>query len=338
MYKWLLIATLALCALPVTAAGKLRKGSEAPDFSAGGRIINPPEFARELDDCEGKVVVIVEWNRRDGSKDYLEPLQPLWKKYGGHALMIFAVHRLKDTEWKVRTWLRDHSITFPVCMGYFYDEKNEFGDYSAESGKFAACVVGIDQKVAYWNTSGSPAKVAQRLLDEIEYKGLQKQDYTKAANDAAAAFSSKKYGRAMNLSKKVMDGEFTEQDKEDAEYVYDRASALADARQDRVDEAKEDGRLDLMKSNLEANKSDFAGHEVSEKAKDALKALKKDKSLKRERDAFEDLEKLKRKNAGKEPLTQANGLRAFAKALKGTKAAEVAKKLAANIDSWHDDM
>ncbi|MDC1141504.1 hypothetical protein OAU50_00290 [Planctomycetota bacterium] len=338
MFKWGMIALLALLSMPLEAAGdELKKGDDAPKFKVGGRVIHPPEFARDLNDCEGKIVVIMEWNRRDSSKDWLTDVEPLWKKYGGHALMVFAIHRLKDTEWNVRSYLKSSKITLPCCMGYFYDEKNEFTDYSATEGKFAACVIGLDQKIAHWSTTESPAKIAQELLKAAEYQGLQKQDYAMGAKSSAAAFSSQKFGRALNEAKKVMDGEFKDEEKEDAEYVHDRAQARADARQSKIDSAKESGRWDIYKENLTLNRQDFAGHEIGDAAKEALKAFKKDKTIKRERDAFEQLDKLKSKNEGKEPHTQSNGLRAFARAAAGTKAADVAKKIAAEIDTWKDE-
>ncbi|MCF6227832.1 MAG: hypothetical protein L3J82_04075 [Planctomycetes bacterium] len=336
--RLILIATVMLLAFPLVAADRPKKGDDAPDFKVGGRVINPPEFGTDLDSCKGKVIILVEWNRRDNSKNWLPKLEPLWKKYGGSSLMIYAIHRLKDTEWRVREHLTSKKITFPVCMGYFYDEKNDFGKYAAGSGKFSCCVIGLDQKIAYWNTTGSPDVVAEKLLKKIEYAGLQKQAYSTNAKPAAAAFGKGKYGRALNEAKKIMDGEFDEQEKEDAEYVSDAAQALADVRQSRIDEAKADGRLDILKINYQLLRTEFASHEIGDKAKEALKLLKKDKDLRRERDAFEDLDKLKKRNQSKEPTTQANGLRAFAKVKKGTKAAEVAKKLASQIESWHDDM
>lgn len=336
--RLILIATIMLLAFPLVAADRPKKGDDAPDFEAGGRVINPPEFGTDLDSCKGKVIILVEWNRRDESKEWLPKLEPLWKKYGGSSLMIYAIHRLKDTEWLVRSHLTSNKITFPVCMGYFYDEKNSFSRYSAGSGKFSCCVIGLDQKIAYWNTMGSPEVVAEKLLKKIEYAGLQKQTYGMNAKYAAAAFGKGKYGRALNEAKKVMDGEFNEQEKEDAEYVLDAAQALADARQGRIDEAKADGRLDILKVNYQLLRTEFAGHEIGDKAKEALKLLTKNKELKRERDAFDDLEKVKKRNASKDPTTQANGLRAFAKVKKDTKAAEVAKKLASKIESWNDDM
>ncbi len=336
--RLILIATVMLLAFPLIAADRPKRGDDAPDFEAGGRVINPPEFGTDLDSCKGKIVILVEWNRRDESKDWLPKLEPLWKKYGGSSLMIYAIHRLKDTEWRVRSYLNSNKITFPVCMGNFYDEKNSFSRYSAGSGKFSCCVIGLDQKIAYWNTMGSPEVVAEKLLKKIEYAGLQKQTFEMKVRSTAIAFGKGKYGKVLNEAKKVMDGEFNEQEKEDAEYLFDAAQALADARQGRIDEAKADGRLDILKVNYQLLRTEFAGHEIGDKAKEALKLLKKDKDLKHERDAFEDLDKLKKKNESKEPTTQANGLRAFAKVKKGTKAAGVAKKLANKIESWNDDM
>lgn len=337
MQQLCLLAVAMLLALPLAAEGKPRKGEDAPKFEAGGRIIHPPEFARDLDSCKGKIVVLLEWNRRDASKEWLIDLQPLWKKYGNKSLMIFAIHRLKDTEWLVRSHLRSKNITFPCCMGYFYDDKNDFGAYAGGDGKFSCCVIGLDQKVAYWNTKGSPAAAAEKLLKAVEYQGLERQEIAPSAKTAASAFSSRKFGRALNQAQHIIDGEYKEQEIEDAEYIKDCAQTIADERQSRIDEAKEEGRLDILQANYTALRLEFVGHEIGDNAKQALKDLKKDKKLKKELKAFEQLTKLLKRNETKEPVTQANGLRALATAFRNTKAAQVAKKLATNIDSWNDD-
>src|SRR5687767_2209277 len=89
----LILALLLLAAAPLFADPP-KVGDDAPNFKAGGSLINPPEFARELKDCKGDVILIYEWHARDSTRAGLADIQAYFTKWAGLGLSVWTIHRL----------------------------------------------------------------------------------------------------------------------------------------------------------------------------------------------------------------------------------------------------
>ena len=160
---FLLLATLAA---PTFARGQRLLGKDAPKFSAAGRCINLPEFFRDRDDCEGYVILLLEWTIRDGSSKQLGDVQKYWAKHGSKGLCVFTVYRLKETFLQVNTYMDKNRYTFPLCMGGFYDEDNRFQKYVYEKGAFRNTVIDPAGVVRFYGTKGWQAALDTEIVPD----------------------------------------------------------------------------------------------------------------------------------------------------------------------------
>ncbi|MCA8919379.1 MAG: hypothetical protein KDB32_09895 [Planctomycetes bacterium] len=318
-------------------AEALEVGQDAPKFKAGGTLINPPEFARELDDCKGDVILIYEWHIRDGTANGLTAIQQYWDKWGGRGLKVFTIHRLDFEKWpQVEAYCRNNKYTMPVAMGGFYDDKNEFFGYKAGKN-FRTTVVGIDGKVAYYGKDDGWKAAMDAELAKLVYPNLGKHSVAEDVEKAAGYLAERDFGKAINEAEKLLAGELSDDGKADAELVIERAKAVAIERNKRIDAWIEDKRYDLAMTTLELIKEEFKGNALGDEAYDRIKELKKDKAAKKELKSFELLDKLIAKDGGSDPLTFVNSLRTFARTQHGFRAAEVAESMAKNIENVLDD-
>jgi hypothetical protein len=321
-----LILLALLLAAPLCAA-ELKVGDDAPPFKAGGDLINPPEFARTLDDCKGDVIVIMEWCIGDPKMRRLPDLQKRWEQYGENGLMVFAVHRLDHHKLpQVRAYCRGEKLTLPVAMGGFYDEKNSFGKYSGESG-FWTTIVDVDGKVAFFSKEDFLAALDKELA-RIVYPKLGKHAVAKEAERACGKLKGREYGEALVEADKALGLNPPEAAKQDLEHLKETVTTLAEQRLARVEEWKTSKRWDLVVAALEQMKGQYKGHKFGDDARAELKTLERDKAVKKELEAFQTLERQMQKSATQQPQIIVNGLRAFARANKGMGAADYAEALA----------
>ena len=334
--KIAMLLLVAGCAA-VLHADALEVGQDAPKFKAAGTLVNPPEFARELSDCEGDVILIYEWHMRDGTAGGLADIQKYWEKYSGRGLKVFTIHRLNFEKWpQVEAYCRGNKYTFPVAMGAFYDDKNDFFAYK-DGKNFRATVVGSDGKVAYYGKDDGWKAAMDAELAKIIYPNLGKNEVAKDVEKAAEFFAKRDFGKAINEASKRIEGEQPEGVKADAELVIERARAIAKRRNDRIKEWLEDKRYDLAMEYLELIKAEFKSNEIGDEAADKIKELKKDKEAKKELKAFEALQKVIDQDGAGGPLDFAKALHEFATQQEGFRAAEVAEKKAKQIENELDD-
>ena len=330
MLTRLTIAALLLAACPLFAEPP-KAGDEAPNFKALGKLVNPPEFARELKDSKGEVILIYEWNARDGTKAGLTDIQAYQAKWGGLGLQVWTIHRLDYEKFaQIDVLARSEGWTFPICLGGFYDDANDFFAYK-ESKSFRNCVIGIDGKVAHYGKGDAWKVILDAELAKVVYPNLGKHTVAEDAEVAAKKFAKREFGKALTECERLLATELAADVKADLELISKRANELATARLDRVKAAKEDKRYDLAMKNLTLLDDEYGGHKISADAKLEVKALKKDKAIKKELDAYEDLEAVITKDGKGDALTYMNALLAFAKAKPGMRAAGVAESMAGKI-------
>ena len=326
----IVLVALVLLTTPL-AADALRVGQDAPKFKAAGSIINPPEFARELKDCEGSVILVYEWNARDGTRNAMSDIQKYFDKYAGVGLYIWTIHRLNHEKFpQIDVLARENGWTMPICMGGFYDDTNDFFGY--KDGKtFRTTVVGSDGKVAYYGETDGWKATLEAEVAKIVYPNLGKDVITDKLQIAAKHFAKRDFGKALNVAEPRLAEELTDEEKSDAERIIERAKWIADTRNERVAAWKEEKRYDLAMQALEALKAEFRGHKYSDDADAEMKALKKDKQIKKELSAYEALQKLVDAQGKTDPTTYMTALQQFALQREEFKAGEVAKKMASRI-------
>lgn len=315
----------------------LKVGQDAPDFKADGKIINPPEFARELADCKGDVILIYEWHIRDATAGALPTIQQYWDKHGENGLQVFTILRLNYEKWpELEAYCRANKYTFPAVMGAFYDDDNDFQNYK-EGKNFRTTVVGIDGKVAYYGKDDGWKAAMDTELAKVVYPNLGKQEVAKDVEKAAGFLAKRDFGKAITEAERVLATEIDEATKADAELVVERAKALAEKRNARIKEWLEDKRYDLALNYLELLKEEFKGQTIGTEATDKIKEIKKDKDAKKEIKSFEALEKLIDKHGADNPLDYATALHAFATGQSGFRAAALAESMAKSIENELDD-
>lgn len=332
MLRTVMLAVVCAVCAGALYADALKVGDDAPNFKAKGKLINPPEFARELKDCKGDVILIYEWHMRDPSAGGLAHIQSLWDKYGGKGLHVFAIHRLDFEKWpQVEAYCRKNKYTFCVPMGGFYDEANDFFGYK-EGKNFRFCVVSADHKVAWYGKDDGWKAALDAELGKLKYPNLGLPEVHEDAKKAAEMLGKRDFGKALAEAEKALAGEVNPDAKGDFEAIAARATWLADSRAERVKQWTDEKRYDLVMKTHELNEEEFKGHEIGRQAAEARKELKKDKDIKKELKAFELLDALITKEGTGDWVGYVNALRAFAKAQSQFKAGEVADKLAGSIE------
>jgi hypothetical protein len=212
-------------------------------------------------------------------------------------------------------------------MGGFYDDKNDFFGYK-EGKSFRGAVVGIDGKVAWYGQLGGWKAPLDAELKKLVYPNLGKHVVAEGANMAAKKLAEREFGKALLDCERLLATELAPEAKADLELVTKRATELADKRRERIKKATDDKRYDIVVTTLTLLDEEYRGHKISGDAKEELKALKKDKAIRKELDAYEKLDKLIVKEGIGEPQDYINALLAFAKAQPGMAAATVAEKMA----------
>jgi hypothetical protein len=323
----LILALLLLAAAPLFADPP-KVGDDAPNFKAGGSLINPPEFARELKDCKGDVILIYEWHARDSTRAGLADIQAYFTKWAGLGLSVWTIHRLdKERFPQIDVMARAEGWTFPIAMGSFYDDANDFFGY--KDGKtFRTCVVGVDGRVAYYGKDAAWKTALDAELAKLVYPNLGKHVVAEGAEMPAKKLAKREFGKALLDCEKMLAGELTPEVKADVELVARRANELATARLDRIKATRDDKRYDIAMATLTLLDEEFRGHKIGDDAKNEIKALKKDKAVKKELDAYEDLDKVIAKDGTGDPQTYINALRAFAKSHNTVRAGTVADSMA----------
>lgn len=321
----------ALCAAGLFADAPT-VGDDAPKFKAKGKLINPPEFVRELKECKGDVVLIYEWHMRDPSAGGLSHIQSLWDKYGGKGLQVFAIHRLDFEKWpEVEAYCRKNKYTFCVPMGGFYDEANDFFGYK-EGKSFRYCVVSGEHKVAWYGKDEGWKDALDAELDKLVYPNLGKHEVHDDCKSAAEELGKREFGKALVEAEKALAGEVNPEAKRDFESIVARAMWIADTRAERVAKWIEEKRYDLVMKTHELNEEEFRTHRIADEAEEARKALKKDKAIKKELKAFDMLDDLIAKESTGGWQKYANALHAFAKSQSRFAAGGVAEKLAKSLE------
>lgn len=330
-----LLVLMLLLAAPLYADAPA-VGADAPNFKALGSIINPPEFARELKDSKGDVILIYEWNARDGTRAALKDIQAYHTKWNGRGLQIWTIHRLDFEKFpQIDVMARSEGWTFPICMGGFYDDKNDFFGYK-EGKNFRGCVVGIDGKVLWYGKGDAWKEPLEAELKKVVYPNLGKHVVADAAHLTAKKLGEREFGKALVECERLLAAEPAGDVKADLELIAKRANDLARARLEVIKKANEEKRYDIVMATLELLDEEFRTHKYGDDAKAEIKALKKDKAIKKELDAYEGLEKVIAKDGKSDPQSYINSLSAFAKAhanfAAGTVATKMASRLKADMD------
>jgi hypothetical protein len=189
-------------------------------------------------------------------------------------------------------------------------------------------VIGPDGKLAFEGKHGYEAAISKELA-RIKYPGLGKLEVAPGLEKAAQSFVDGAYAKAKEEAAKLKEKKADDAAVvADAEFIIGRVDETATKLQEKVTSTKESKRYHETVRALETLAKGFKGTEVGDTADDELKALKKDKEIKEELKAWDQLEKV---IAANEKVKDAPGKRknlaTFAEKFEGTAAAAEAKKL-----------
>lgn len=258
----------------------------------------------------------------------LPSLQAMWNEYGGKGLNMYLLESQGTAEEKLKAFLKGKGFTAPVQMG-------GMGGYPGDRGLPFAYVIGVDGTVVFEGRGDYHAAVKAEMA-KIKYPGLGKLDVAKGLEKAAGNFVAKAYSKAIDDCNSVIEKGKDEAAIEDAKFIIERCNAEGAKLRARVDKAKEEKRYLEAFADLETLSSGFKGMELGDNAANEIKELKKDKEVKKEVDAANNLIKLRENVAKMKTKTEkATALRNFAKqkANEGTRAGEDAKAEADRVES-----
>lgn len=329
-----MLLLLALLASPLFGQEKpvdLKVGMEAPNFRAQGALINPPPFARTLEDCRGDVILLMEWNVRDGSAARVADIQPYWERHGGHGLTVFAIHRLDFEKIdQVRRHVGRHKLTVPVAMGGMSDDRNDFFKYRADKG-FRTTIIDIEGKIAYYDTGDGFKAALDRELARVNYPNLGKHVVDDGAVPAARNINKRDYGAAIVEAKRLLEGGFSETAIDDLELIIRRMEDLGRRKQQLVEQYKQDKRWDLARDLLNEMRREFKGHKIGEESQAEYNTMRSEQRA--ELRAYDGLKRTIDRYAGSGDQTYINALNAYANANKDTAAAELAVSMAKEVEA-----
>lgn len=258
----------------------------------------------------------------------LPSLQGLWNEYGGKGLNMYLLESQGTAEGTLKQFLSARGITAPVQMG-------GMSGYPGNGGLPFAYVIGVDGTVVFEGRGDYHAAIKAELA-KIKYPGLGKLEVAKGLEKAAQNFVAKAYNKAIEECNKTIEKGKDEAAVADAQFIIERCNAEGAKLRARADKAKEEKRYLDAFADLETLSNGFKGLENGDAAATELKELKKDKDVKREVDAANNLIKLM-ENVGKmkTKTEKATALRNFAKqkSNEGTRAAADAEAKATEVEA-----
>jgi hypothetical protein len=240
-------------------------------------------------------------------------------------LHVFAVYVQGHTREEVEKFISDRGFKLPVPHG-----GAGFSAYrEGWSGIPYAFVIGPDGKVA-WEGRDGYAAVVERELARIKYPGLGKLEVAPGLERAATLFSGGEYARARDEATRLKERRADDEAfVADADFIIQRVEETATMLQERIETGKAGKRYHEVMRDLDALSKGFRGTEIGDKAAEEIRTLRRDRDVRRELTAWEDLEKVITAN---EKLTdnaaKRRNLVNFYNRNEGTAAAAEARKLA----------
>lgn len=325
-----LIAAVLVFATAV-AAQKQMTGKPAPDFDAGDCANAPPE--KTLAACKGDVVLIMYWSiynaRREtnawSSNKAFPEIQELWDKYSGLGLQVFMIEGSKADKEELKDFAAEYGFTMPLVVRVDKTTSN-FSEYEVGRVPYAY-VIGASGEVVWQGKQGYEDTIEEELK-KVVYPGLARTSVHEKLEKAAEAFGEGDYGKAASLAEKAKNkhGD-TEEAVKDADYILNRIEKRAVALRAVIDADKTARRYRSAIRHLERMAERYAKLKHGEDAEDEVKELKKDKGVKAELAAWEDLDVIlaeNRKTPNKDQKKER--LREFIERNKDKAAAEQARR------------
>lgn len=248
-------------------------------------------------------------------------LQQLWEQYQSKGLHIFACESQGIDKAKLETWLRKRNATYPNTIG-----RGAFSAYEGKSGLPYAFVIGVDGKVI-WEGRNGYKQVILEEIKKVRYPGLGKASVAKGLEKSASLYSKGAFAKAVaEAEKKLSKAEDDATLAADAKFIMDKVEATSKKLHARFDRLKGEREFSEALATLGKIAQGFKGTPVGDAAKTNLKALKKDKAVKKELQAEAALAGvMKRLETLHDPQKKAGMLEGFIKKFEGTKAAERAQ-------------
>lgn len=256
----------------------------------------------------------------------LPSVQKLWEDKKDKGLHVFLVYVQGHSREEVEKFLGDRGITVPVPHG-----ESDFSNYrnTGWSGIPFAYVIGPDSKVVWEGRSGYEG-VIDKELARIKYPGLGKLEVAAGLERAANFFVRKDYAKARDEAAKMKERKADDEAVvADADFIINRVDETATRLQERVEAGKASKRYHEVLRDLKTLADGFKGMEAGDKASEEHRTLSRDKDVKAEVKAWDELERVIASNEKlKDEGAKQRALTAFYTRNEGTAAAAEARRLA----------
>ncbi len=251
-------------------------------------------------------------------------MQGLHKEHGDDGLRIFTFERQGSSTPDIKKLIDSKGgAGYAVSAG-------GCNNYRGNGGIPVAWIIGVDGKVLFAGNPGSSAfdSIIKEELKKVPYPGVGRTDLHEDVEKAADEFVDHDYDKARSEATKVVEDEGAEETaKADAQYLIDRIVSVYKRHLDNAKDLESKKRYLAATAEWEWVIEAFGSRsEEGKAAKDRLSEYRKDKEIKEELKAEEELEKLREKlvamKAGSAPLDKRlKEVERFAKKYEGTGAA-----------------
>ena len=223
-------------------------------------------------------------------------IQELWEQYQGKGLHIFHVESQNHSHEKVLLFTRKRGVTFPNPILNWCDfpliNSGAVFDWGYNCAKLPRTyLIGVDGNVIWEGKFGYDDLLAEELK-KVKYPGLFRLEVAKPLRSIAETFGKGGYGKALAAAENKLQTLKDEQAISDAEWIIKRANEIAERRQERVDMATDDLRYHDAIKQLDLIADEFSGTALGKDAAKKKKDLQKDPVVKKELEAWNQLEKL----------------------------------------------
>ncbi|MGE0434384.1 MAG: TlpA family protein disulfide reductase [Planctomycetota bacterium] len=331
----LIAIAAALILLPAAAfAQSPNVGEDAPDFGSATWALNQPEQTK-ITELRGEVIVVEHWGVNCGPCLRLIPhMEHLYTEHEatGQGLHIFTFERQNHDVDTVRsTVISRGGGSYPVSAG-------GCENYRGTGGIPMAWVIGVDGKIVFAGNPGNAAFDAaiKAELAKVKYPGLGKLDVHKDLDKAARAFSTGDYAKAVSEAQDTLNNEKADDAaKADATFIAERAASMHKSHLAAARAAEDKKKYLEAIAEYEWIVTHFGSRsDEGTAAKDRVAELKKDKDVKAEIKAWQELDKLSQKLTSMQtaPLDRRmKEVEKFVEKYEGSAAAAAAKTELANL-------
>ncbi|MBK8206826.1 MAG: redoxin domain-containing protein [Planctomycetes bacterium] len=253
--------------------------------------------------------------------------QALWNEFKDRGLHMFLINCQDSTKEEMEKYALARGLTMPIAIHLECDFIKYDGGQRLHLPY--SYVIGPDGKVAWQGGGDGYVAEVRKQLARIKYVKLRRMEIAPELVPAATQFEAGEYAAARAAALKIKEAAPNDAAVADAEYVVTAVDDHVMKLRLKIDELKAGRRYHEAIPMLEALAGKaYKGLPLGDEAGEELKELKKDKQVKEELKAWDQLAKTHEANKkAKSDEERRTNLEKFIKKYEGTAAAEEAAGL-----------